>query len=149
MKIYGPLSVRNYEQVYGSNNNDGTAALMVHGTFKPAAHDYFYGVTMMGGSTIDLSRRTSALPLTSSFSQGRKTVDFAPNANVTVSLGGRADVRTLAKNKEYVVTWTAATAPGADVKFALDAQGAQSGMRLRRDTGGLRLAFGGFMLIVK
>ncbi len=149
LKIYGPLSVRNYEQVYGSNNNDGTAALMVHGTFKPASHNYFYGCTMMNGSTIDLSARTTALPLTSSFSQGRKTVDFAPNANVTVSLGGRADAKTLAKNKDYVVTWTAATAPGADVKFALDAQGAQSGMRLRRDTGGLRLAFGGFMLIVK
>ena len=149
LKIYGPLSVRNYEQVYGSNNNDGTAALMVHGTFKPASHNYFYGCTMMNGSTIDLSARTTALPLTSSFSQGRKTVDFAPNANVTVSLGGRTDAKTLAKNKDYVVTWTAATAPGADVKFALDAQGTQSGMRLRRDTGGLRLAFGGFLLIVK
>lgn len=54
---------------------------------------------------------------------------------------------TLAKNKEYVVTWT--TTPGSDVKFALDAQSAQSGMRLRRDTGGLRLAFGGMVIIVK
>ena len=149
LKIFGPLSVRNYEQVYGSNNNDGTAALMVHGTFKPASHNYFYGCTMMNGSTIDLSARTTALPLTSSFSQGRKTVDFAPNANVAVSLGGRADAKTLAKNKDYIVTWTTAAAPGADVKFALDAQGTQSGMRLRRDTGGLRLAFGGLLLIVK
>ena len=147
LKIYGPLSVRNYEQVYGSNNNDGTAALMVHGTFKPASHNYFYGCTMMNGSTIDLSARTTALPLTSSFSQGRKTVDFAPNANVTVSLAGRTDARTLARNKEYVVTWT--TAPGSDVKFALDAQSAQGGMRLRRDAGGLRLAFGGMAIIVK
>ena len=147
LKIYGPLSVRNYEQVYGSNNNDGTAALMVHGTFKPASHNYFYGCTMMDGSTIDLSARTTALPLTSSFTKGRKTVDFATNANVTVSLAGRADARTLARNKEYVVTWT--TAPGLDVKFALDAQSAQGGMRLRRDTGGLRLAFGGMVIIVK
>ena len=147
LKIFAPLSVRNYEQVYGSNNNDGTAALMVHGTFKPASHNYFYGCTMMDGSTIDLSARTTALPLSSSFTKGRKTIDFAPNANVTVSLAGRADVRTLAKNKEYVVTWT--TAPGSDVKFALDAQSAQGGMRLRRDTGGLRLAFGGLVIIVK
>ena len=91
---------------------------------------------------IDISSRTTALPLSSSFTSGRKTVDFAPNANVTVSLAGRADARTLARNKEYVVTWT--TAPGSDVKFALDAQSAQGGMRLRRDAGGLRLAFGGF-----
>ena len=147
LKIFAPLSVRNYEQVYGSNNNDGTAALMVHGTFKPASHNYFYGCTMMDGSTIDLSSRTTALPLSSSFTKGRKTVDFAPNANVTVSLAGRADARTLARNKEYVVTWT--TAPGSDVKFALDAQSAQGGMRLRRDAGGLRLTFGGLVIIVK
>ena len=148
MKIYGPLSVRNYEQVYGSNNNDGTAALMVHGTFKPASHNYFYGCTMMNGSTIDLSARTTALPLTSSFTQGRKTVDFAPNANVTVSLGGRADAKTLAKNKEYVVTWT--TAPGSDVKFTLDAQSHASGYRIYPDAGGLRLKRStGFMILVR
>ena len=149
MKIFAPLSVRDYEQVYGSNNNNGTAALTVHGTFKPAAHNYFYGCTMMDGSTIDLSARTTALPLTSSFTNGRKTVDFAPNANVTVSLAGRDDARTLAKNKEYVVTWTEATAPGADVKFALDAQSAQNGLRLKRDAGGLHLEFGGMIIIVK
>ena len=148
LKIYGPLSVRNYEQVYGSNNNDGTAALMVHGTFKPASHNYFYGCTMMNGSTIDLSARTTALPLTSSFTQGRKTVDFAPNANVTVSLGGRADAKTLAKNKEYVVTWT--TAPGSDVKFTLDAQSHASGYRIYPDAGGLRLKRStGFMILVR
>ena len=41
------------------------------------------------------------------------------------------------------------TAPGADVKFALDAQSAQHGMRLQRDTDGLRLESSGMIIIVK
>ena len=148
LKIYAPLSVRNYEQVYGYNNNDGTGVFSVHGTFKPAAHDYFYGVTMMGGSTIDLSRRTSALPLTSSFTTGRNTIDFAANAKVTVDLSGHADVAALAKSGDYVVTWTEATAPGADVTFRLDAATAAK-YTLKADATGLRLGRGGFMLIVR
>jgi hypothetical protein len=148
LKIYAPLSVRNYEQVYGANYNDGTGVFSVHGTFKPAAHDYFYGVTMMGGSTIDLSRRTSALPLTSSFTTGRNTIDFAANAKVTVDLSGRADVSALAKSGDYVVTWTETTAPGADVTFRLDAATAAK-YTLKVDATGLRLGRGGFMLIVR
>ena len=148
LKIYAPLSVRNYEQVYGANNNDGTGVFSVHGTFKPAAHDYFYGVTLMDGSTIDLSQRTSVLPLTSSFSGGRKTIDFAANAKVTVDLSGRADVSALAKSGDYVVTWTEATAPGADVTFRLDAATAAK-YTLKADATGLRLGRGGFMLIVR
>ena len=148
MKIYAPLSVRDYEHVYGANNNDGTGVFSVHGTFKPAAHDYFYGVTLMDGSTIDLSQRTSALPLTSAFTNGKKTVDFAANAKVTVDLSGRADVSALAKNRDYVVTWTTATAPGADVTFRLDAATAAK-YTLKADATGLRLGRGGFMLIVR
>ncbi len=148
MKIYAPLSVRDYEQVYGANNNDGNGAFSVHGTFKPAAHDYFYGVTLMDGSAIDLSQRTSALPLTSSFSGGKKTIDFAANAKVTVDLSGRADVSALAKSGDYVVTWTESTAPGADVTFRLDAATAAK-YTLKADATGLRLGRGGFMMIVR
>ena len=148
MKIYAPLSVRDYEQVYGSNNNAGTGVFSVHGTFKPAAHDYFYGVTLMDGSAIDLSQRTSALPLTSLFSGGRKTIDFAANAKVTVDLSGRADVAALAKSGDYVVTWTEATAPGVDVTFRLDAATAAK-YTLKADATGLRLGRGGFILIVR
>ncbi|MBR2939860.1 MAG: hypothetical protein IKC14_00965, partial [Kiritimatiellae bacterium] len=148
LKIYAPLSVRNYEPAYGYDANEGTGVFSVHGTFKPAAHDYFYGVTLMDGSTIDLSQRTSALPLTSLFSGGRKTIDFAVNAKVTVDLSGRADVAALAKSEDYVVTWTEATAPGADVTFRLDAATAAK-YTLKADATGLRLGRGGFMMIVR
>ena len=148
MKIYAPLSVRNYEPDYGYNNNDGNGAFSVHGTFKPTAHDYFYGVTLMDDSTIDLSQRTSALPLTSSFTKGKNTIDFAANAKVTVDLSGRADVSALAKSGDYIVTWTEATAPGADVTFRLDAATAAK-YTLKADATGLRLGRGGFMLIVR
>jgi len=148
LKIYAPLSMRDYEPAYGYDANDGTGVFSVHGTFKPAAHDYFYGVTLMDGSTIDLSQRTSALPLTSSFTEGKKTIDFAANAKVTVDLSGRADVSALAKNRDYVVTWTESTAPGADVTFRLDAATAAK-YTLKADATGLRLGRGGFMLIVR
>ena len=148
LKIYAPLSVRDYEPMFGYNYNDGTGVFSVHGTFKPAAHNYFYGVTLMDGSAIDLSQRTSALPLTSSFTKGKKTIDFAANAKVTVDLSGRADVSALAKSGDYVVTWTEATAPGADVTFRLDAETAAK-YTLKADATGLRLGRGGFMLIVR
>ena len=143
LKIYGPLSVRNYEQVYGSNNNDGTAALMVHGTFKPASHNYFYGCTMMSGSTIDLSSRTTALPLTSSFSQGRKTVDFAENAVVAVKLG-EWDVAP----RSRIISWAEGAMPTniGTVKFVCGDEGRARYFSKRSD--GLYLS-GGFMLIVR
>ena len=140
--------MRDYEPAYGYDANDGTGVFSVHGTFKPAAHDYFYGVTLMDGSAIDLSQRTSALPLTSLFSGGKKTIDFAANAKVTVDLSGRADVAALAKSGDYVVTWTESTAPGADVTFRLDAATAAK-YTLKADATGLRLGRGGFMLIVR
>ena len=148
MRILAPLSVRDYEPAYGYDANDGTGVFSVHGTFKPAAHDYFYGVTLMDGSAIDLSQRTSALPLTSLFSGGKKTIDFAANAKVTVDLSGRADVAALAKSGDYVVTWTETTAPGADVTFRLDAATVAT-YTLKADATGLRLGRGGFMLIVR
>ena len=39
----------------------------VHGVFKPAAHDYFYGCTLLDGSTIDFANRTTPLPVVSAF----------------------------------------------------------------------------------
>lgn len=93
-------------------------------------------------------QRTTALPLTSSFSGGRKTIDFAANAKVTVDLSGRADVAALAKSGDYIVTWTEATAPSADVTFRLDAATAAK-YTLKADATGRRLGRGGFMLIVR
>ena len=79
--------MRNYEAVYSSNNNAGSAAMKVYGTFKPGSHNYFYGVTMVDGSTIDLSARTTALPAVASFTGGKRNLEFAENAVVAVKLG--------------------------------------------------------------
>ena len=143
LKIYGPLSVRNYEQVYDSNNNDGTAALMVHGTFKPASHNYFYGCTMMSGSTIDLSSRTTALPAVSSFSNGKRNLEFAENAVVAVKLG-EWDVAP----RSRIIFWTEGAMPTnvGTVKFVCGDEGRARYFSKRSD--GLYLS-GGFMLIVR
>ena len=55
---------------------------------RAAVHDYFYGCTMLDGSTLDLTSRTNAWPVTSAFTAGKKTVTFVENANITVKLVG-------------------------------------------------------------
>ncbi len=141
MKILGPISVRDYEQVYGSNYNDGTAAFNVHGTFKPAAgHDYFYGCTMQNGSTIDLSSRTGALPLVSSFTNGDKTLKFAAGT-IHVKLGERNVTR-----NTCLISWSSKPSGIASTRF-VSAEGERS-RRFSARADGLYLS-GGTMIIVR
>ena len=82
------MSIHDYEAIYAENYNKGTAALKVYGTFKPSEHNYFRGCTMMDGSTIDISSRTTALPLVSVFTDGDNTLKFAEGATtVYIRLG--------------------------------------------------------------
>lgn len=53
------------------------------GTFTPET-DYFYGYTMMNGSTIDLSARSGPWFLQSAAVCGRQIVDFADDATIYV-----------------------------------------------------------------
>ena len=101
LQIDAPFTVRNYAAHYTKNNNGGSAALNVVGTFTPGTA-YFYGCTMQDGSTIDLSEKTDVWSTTSSFSGGKKTVDFAPEATVNIEVGARE----LAIG-DKVVAWTA------------------------------------------
>ena len=141
LRLYAPLSVRNYEAAYGFNYNSGTAALNVYGVFKPSAHDYFYGCTMQNGSTIDLSARTNALPFASASTSGANTLGFAENATVTIDLSGRADLAVVATSAvPYVATWTVATRPSDDVTFVLDADSTAAGYSIKRDEHGIVLA---------
>ena len=144
LRINGPISVRNYEQVYGSNFNAGTAAFNVHGTFKPATHDYFYGCTMQDGSTIDLSSRTSALPLVSAFNgtngAGDKTLKFAAGT-IHVKLGERSITR-----DTCLISWSAKPSGIASTRFT-SAEGERSRRFTARDDG-LYLS-GGTMVIVR
>ena len=81
------FNVGDYEALYDGTGDAGSGTVKVFGTFKPSAHDRFYGATMQDGSTIDLSLRTSALPLVSSSAGGDKTLKFADGATVYVRLG--------------------------------------------------------------
>ena len=97
------FSVRNYTSTVSSGNDwwKGTANMYVYGTFTPAT-DCFYGCTMMGGSTIDLSGKSGAWSTTSAHDCGRRTVDFADNATIYVKLGDRRGF----SSRTPVISWT-------------------------------------------
>ena len=155
LNIGNTLNVRDYEAVWASNtktHNAGTAALNVYGTFIPAAGQKFYGCTMQDGSTIDLSGATGAFSTLSYYTGGSTNIKFAANANVTVNLAGRTDLRTIAKNKELVMSWPEGLGPAASVTFQVDAETKQNRFKIVRDDerNGLRLVrASGFTLIVQ
>ena len=104
MNVKVPVSVRDYIALFAGNNGTGTAALNVYGTFKPSAHNYFYGPTMQDGSTIDLSARTSPMPPVSDSWDGERSLKFASGATVTIDVGDRA--ATLARGTR-LMSWSA------------------------------------------
>ena len=154
LKIYADLSVRNYEAIWSSKNyNEGTGMLKVYGRFVPSPdHNCFYGCTMQDGSVVDLSGRTGAFSTLSSFTQGSTNLQFAANANVTVNLAGRDDLREIAKDKGFVMTWPEGLGPATDVRFNVDGNTRQEHFNVIRDdeNNGLRLVYmPGFTLIVR
>ena len=156
LNIGNTLSVRDYEAVWASNtksHNAGTAALNVYGTFTPAAGQKFYGCTMQNGSTIDLSGATGAFSTLSYYTGGSTNIKFAANANVTVNLAGRTDLRTIVKSENpFVVNWPEGLGPAASVTFQVDAETRQNRFKIIRDDerNGLRLVrASGFVLIVQ
>ena len=156
LSVGAALSVRDYEAVWSSNtktHNEGTAALNVYGTFTPAAGQKFYGCTMQNGSTIDLSGRTGTFSTLSYYTGGSTNIKFAANANVTINLAGRTDLRTIVKSENpFVVTWPEGLGPAASVTFQVDAETKQNRFKIVRDDerNGLRLVrASGFTLIVQ
>lgn len=118
--VYGDIPVRNYTADFNADYNQGDVALNVYGVFKPASHDLFYGCTMQDGSTIDLTRRTSALSVKSAFTGGRNTMSFA-GGKVTVKIDPSSPwIRELANSSGRLLDWSAGVAPGDDVHFVLD-----------------------------
>ena len=99
------FSVRDYEALGGTGSTstqNGTMA--VYGTFTPTS-DSFYGCTLMDGSTLDLSTRSTTLNPYSDFTAGATTLKFEANATVNVVLGSR---RT---GNAPIMSWTAETKP--------------------------------------
>ena len=122
LNVKVPVSVRDYMALYPSGNGTGTAALKVYGTFKPSAHNYYYGPTMQDGSTIDLSARTSSLPSVSDSWDGDRTLKFASGATVTIDVGDRA--ATLARGTR-LMSWSAIP---AGVTFTFGPEATQAGI---------------------
>ncbi len=141
LKINSASSIRDYEAVFNDNYNLGSAALNVYGTFKPSAHDYFYGCTLMDGSAIDLSNRTNALPMTAAFTtDGLKTLSFASGATVSVLARARNATRTA--NGKQLISWSA-------IPEGVTFLPAKKGQRLVPKADGLYLEGAGFLLIVR
>ncbi len=140
--LYGPLSVRNYEALYDRNSNNGWAAFNIHGAFKPSAHNYFHGCTMMDGSTIDLSLRESALPLVSAFTNTNsdRTLKFADGATVYIALPAQK----LPSGK--VISWNEKPANIGTVKFR-SAPGERRYAFVAKDDG--LYAMSGMVILVK
>ena len=140
--IAAQLDVRGYEPRYsGAAYHKGSAPLNVHGTFKPAEHDYFYGCTLMNGAEIDLSNRAGALPLTSAFTDtGKKTLEFA--SGVTVNVLASAKNATKTANGKQIISWSA-------IPEGVTFLPAKKGQRLVPKADGLYLESNSFMVIVR
>ena len=114
LRLAGAMQVRDYEPRHTGNLYASShGVLNVYGTFIPTS-DYFYGCTMMDGSTIDLSSRANALSLTSAGTAGQTDITFEANATVAVKLGERRVSRSAP-----IVTWTSETKPSnlSSLKF--------------------------------
>ena len=136
--------------VYNANNN----RLQIYGTFTPKTATGF-NMTMMDGSTLDLSHWTGAYDCAfpdNVYRNGSNkpcTLQFAANATVTVNVEGQNDLRALAKSASpYIVTWSAK--PADTVSFVLDDATQSHGYEVMVKDGGLRLiAPPGFSVILR
>lgn len=100
------FSVRDYEALGGTRSTSTQSGVMaVYGAFTPVS-DSFYGCTLMNNSTIDLSKRSTALDVYSNFTAGAPTLAFEENAVVNVVIGDR---RFSSGGK--ILSWTSETKP--------------------------------------
>ena len=141
LRLYAKIKARSYEAIYAYDYNDCAAVIEVNGTFKPSAHDYFRGCTMMDGSIIDLSSRTNALPIVSAFTSGANTLAFGANKTVYVKFGGYH-----VSGSEPVISWAAKPVDIDTVKFR-SAPGEMARGFITKDDG-LYITCG-FMILVR
>ena len=125
--------------VYNANNN----RLHIYGMFTPKTATGF-NMTMMGGSTLNLSQWPGAYNCAfpdNTYRDGSNkpcNLQFAANATVTVKLEGRRDLKAIAKSASpYIVTWSAK--PADTVSFVLDDATRSHGYEVQIEGGGLKL----------
>ena len=122
----------------------------IYGRFSPQSAMGF-NMTMMDGSTLDLSKLEGTFSCNFSNGSGgtaSQKLSFAAGT-VAVNLEGRGDLKAIAKSESpYIVTW--ATKPADTVSFVLDDATAAHGFKVRVRDSGLELVPPyGFMLIVR
>lgn len=131
-----------------------TNRMQIYGVYTPQTVRGF-NMTMMGGSTLDLSQWSGAYnsvftnpEYSGSTANTLCDLQFAAGT-VTVNLDGRGDLKAIAKSESpYIVTW--ATKPADTVSFVLDDATAAHGYEVRVRDAGLELVPPyGFMLIVR
>lgn len=108
------------ETVYSGNQ------LEVYGVYKPQSSDGF-NITMMDGSTLDLSGQDAAWNCTFSnsggYARGSSTgckVSFAAGSTVNVSLAGRTDLKALADAGGHIILWAENAVPDVDLMAIVD-----------------------------
>lgn len=91
------------------NNASYSGKIELYGTFRPDT-DYFHGLEIQNGATIDISGRTTPLPCQSLIGENcvanTKNMTFADNATVRVNWGER-DIAV----RLPLISWTAETMP--------------------------------------
>ena len=98
--------VRDYEALGGKRSTSNESGTMeVYGAFTPTS-DSFYGCTLMDGSTLDLSTRSTTLNPYSNFTAGSTTLKFEANATINIHLGTRKT-----SGAVPLLSWTAETKP--------------------------------------
>lgn len=105
LDISGPMAVKNYTSLWTGDNGSHDNALSVYGVFTPAT-THFYGATLMGGATLDLSNLDGPLDISSSAAGGRTALSFDDNATITVDVGSRK-----CSNSTCLLSWAGSTAP--------------------------------------
>ena len=124
--------------------------LHIWGSFVPYSPKY-HGLTMMNGSTLDLSNLDAALATCSTggtTAHAHSLLKFADNATIRVNVGDRPFHK-----GDYLVTWTAASKPANLNTVKFKCTGGRS-FRVEVDedgegTDGLRYVPSGFVMIVR
>ena len=120
----------------------GTSKLTVHRRFCPIAETHFYGCTMLDGSTLDLSQRTTLFTAhCTNHETGNNTktyrVTFPEGAKINVEIGARRPA-----NGERLVAWNEDEAPAGTVTFTPVRGGERiQGRMLRAHADGLYFEF--------
>ena len=126
--------------------DNGKGAIKVAGTFAPNT-DYYHGCELQDGATLDLSGRTTPMPLESPSVSPRTAdcqykVSFEDGAMIRIALGGRN-----VSSKTALVSWTTAPDNLSTLSFASGDAGVKRGFVAKED--GVYLAPGGLMIIIE